>query len=79
MADVRSAGVFAIILDETQDISRHEQAALVLRYVSEDFAIQERFLGFHRVINTDGKSLYELLLMLFGRFDLDVRNVMLML
>ena len=41
LAKVRSAEVFGIIFDETQDISRHEQAALVLRYVSEDFAIQE--------------------------------------
>ena len=41
LAEVRSAEVFGIIFDETQDISRHEQAALVLRYVSEDFTIQE--------------------------------------
>ena len=50
LAEVRSAGVFGISFDETQDISRHEQAALVLRYVHDDFTIKERFLGFHRVV-----------------------------
>ena len=75
LAEVRSAEVFGIIFDETQDISRHEQAALVLRYVHDDFTIKEQFLGFHRVVQTDGESLYELILKLFGKFDLDVQNV----
>lgn len=75
LAEVRSAEVFSIIFDETQDISRHEQAALVLRYVTEDFAIKERFLGFHRVVRTDGESLYELIQTLFGKFGLDIQKV----
>ena len=46
IAEIKSAGVFALILDESLDISRHEQAAVVLRYVNSQFAVKERFIGF---------------------------------
>lgn len=31
--EVKEAQVFAIIADETQDIAKHEQVAIVLRYL----------------------------------------------
>uniref|UniRef100_A0A3B3R2M6 TTF-type domain-containing protein n=1 Tax=Paramormyrops kingsleyae TaxID=1676925 RepID=A0A3B3R2M6_9TELE len=36
---VLEAGIFALIADEAQDISRHEQVAVVLRYVDGDLAM----------------------------------------
>ena len=58
--EIKSAGIFALILDESLDISRHEQAAVVLRYVNPQFIVKERFVGFFRVVQTDGESLYRL-------------------
>lgn len=51
------ANIFNIILDETQDLSRHEQVAIILRYVNDDFCAIEAFLGFYKVENTDGLTL----------------------
>ena len=42
--------MFALILDESLDISRHEQAAVVLRYVNPQFAVNEKFIGFFMLL-----------------------------
>ena len=59
-------------MDETQDIAKHEQ---VLHYVADDFTAKERFLGFYRVTKTDGESLYNLILTVFNKFQLNIENV----
>lgn len=49
--------MFTLIADETQDISRHEQVAAVLRYVGSEFEVQESFVCFYRTTKTDGELL----------------------
>lgn len=45
---VHEAGIFALIADEMQDISMHEQVAMVLRSVDRDLAgCPESFIGFY--------------------------------
>ena len=53
IAEIKSAGAFALILDESLDISRHEQAAVVLRYENPEFAIKEEFVGFFRAVQVN--------------------------
>jgi len=49
------ANIYSIIVDETQDLSRHEQVTIIiLRYVNDDFCAIEAFLGFYKVESTDG-------------------------
>ncbi|XP_050056136.1 zinc finger MYM-type protein 1-like [Aphis gossypii] len=55
--EFKEAKVFAIIADETQDIGKHEQVAIVLRYVNEKLEVHESFVGFYRAKRTDGKTL----------------------
>ena len=43
------------------DISRLEQMSLCVRYVTNDFVINERFLGFWSTATTDGATLFILL------------------
>lgn len=52
--DVLIAGILSIIVDETQDLSRHEQVAIILRYVNNDFEPIEAFLSFYKSDSTDG-------------------------
>lgn len=59
--EVKKAGVFAIIGDETMDVSRLEQMSVCVRYVTNDFVINERFLGFWSTPTTDGATLFALL------------------
>lgn len=36
--NVLIANIFSTIVDETQDLSSHEQVAIILRYVNNDFS-----------------------------------------
>ncbi|XP_022161888.1 zinc finger MYM-type protein 1-like [Myzus persicae] len=55
--NVLIANIFSMIVDETQDLSRHEQVAIILRYVNTDFCPIEALLGFYIVESTDGLTL----------------------
>ena len=58
--DVHESGIFAVILDETSDISRIEQVSLCLSYIA-DGVKKETFIGFYKTKSTEGEVLYELL------------------
>lgn len=56
--NVLIANIFSIIVDETLHLSRHEQFAIILRYVNNDFSPIEAFLGFYKVKSTDGLTFF---------------------
>ena len=72
---IKEARMFALILDESLDISRHEQAAVVLRYVNPQFVVNENFIGFFRATKTDGESLYNLVQTVLRRLELNIDDV----
>ena len=39
-------GLFAVMVDDTRDVSDLEQMSLCLRYINSDFTVSETFLGF---------------------------------
>ncbi|XP_075085003.1 uncharacterized protein LOC107783855 [Nicotiana tabacum] len=53
---------FEILVDESKDISHHEQMALALRYVDKKGQVNEPFIGLVRVSDTFAKSLKEAVL-----------------
>jgi lipoprotein NlpI len=57
VADVKESEKFAIILDETSDISRTEQVALCLTYISKGTK-KEAFIGFYETESLEGEALY---------------------
>lgn len=59
-AEVKDAGVYSILADESKDSSKTEQMAIVVRYVDIKKAIiHERFLTFVKVSSLDAASLTE--------------------
>lgn len=72
---VKKSGIFSIIADETQDISKHEQVAVVLRYVEENMKIHESFVGFYRTERCDGEALALLLKSVILSLNLDITNL----
>lgn len=60
VSEIQSAGIFSIVVDETQDLSRHEQVSVFIRFVN-NLEPKEVILGFYRTKSTDGESLVELL------------------
>ncbi|XP_023750523.1 uncharacterized protein LOC111898858 [Lactuca sativa] len=51
--------VFSIIVDESSDVSKKEQMAMVLRYVNILIIVKERFIGVVHVKDTSSLSLKE--------------------
>ena len=72
--DVQESEMFAIILDETSDISRIEQVSLCLSYVADGIK-KETFVGFYETKSTEGEVLYELVKKAACDLNLDLQNV----
>ena len=75
MSEIKDAGVFSLILDDSLDISKHEQAAIILRYVNVQFTVKEHFLGFFHAVQTDGESLYCLVQSVLSNFKLSIQDI----
>ncbi|XP_014669630.1 PREDICTED: zinc finger MYM-type protein 1-like [Priapulus caudatus] len=54
--EVKDAGVFSILVDESKDVSKQEQISLVIRYFY-DGEIRESFLEFRAAFQLDAESL----------------------
>ncbi|XP_070029585.1 uncharacterized protein [Nicotiana sylvestris] len=66
---------FGILVDESKDISQHEQMALVLRYVDKKGQVNEPFIGLVRVHDTSTKSLKEAILSLLMKHSLSPSKI----
>ncbi|XP_031252128.1 uncharacterized protein LOC116110025 [Pistacia vera] len=62
--------LFAMMIDESRDISRNEQMAIVLRYVNKNGLVVECFLGVEHVTSTTTLSLKATLDNFFSRHGL---------
>lgn len=78
LQDVTSCSAFALIVDETEDISRVEQVSLCIRYCKVDkcdVTVQERFLGFLETPSTTGEALTQLLIQELSRLGLPIEKL----
>ena len=56
-SEVREAGAYSILCNETKDCSKQEQLSLMVRYVDNKAVIHEHFLTYMEVKDLDAKSL----------------------
>ncbi|XP_022183206.1 zinc finger MYM-type protein 1-like, partial [Myzus persicae] len=73
--DIRKANIYSILIDETQDLSRHEQVAFIIRHVDEVFEPKEVFLGFYKTNRTDGETLANLVKEVLRNNNLQIENL----
>ena len=57
LANIREASWYAILADETRDVSNHEQLSVSIRWVDESYTIHEDFIGLVHVLQTTADSL----------------------
>ena len=57
LVKIREANWYAIIADETRDVSNHEQLSLSIRWVDKSYLIHEDFVGLVHVLRTTADSL----------------------
>lgn len=75
--EVRERKCFAIIADETADISRIEQLSICLRTVTlteNKFEVQEKLFGFYAMDVCDGESLFLAIRDSLIRLDIDMKD-----
>ncbi|KAI5391632.1 hypothetical protein KIW84_076446 [Lathyrus oleraceus] len=67
--------LFAILIDESRDISVKEQMVVVIRYVNNEGKVIERFLGVVHVSNTSALTLKSGLESLFAKYGLSLSRI----
>lgn len=70
LALVQKAESYAIICDETADISRKEQFAFCIRFTRNPLEADEIFVGFYEVESTTSAALYSVIKDILLRFNL---------
>lgn len=73
--DIKKAKLFSILIDETQDLSRHEQVSFIVWYVDDMFQPHEVFLGFYKTNKTDSETLTNLIKEVLSKNDLKIENI----
>lgn len=74
--EVRDAGMFAVVVDGTTDITRREQEAISVRYVNADLKANEVFLGFYNLeTGTDGRSVADMVMDSLLRLNLPLSQL----
>ncbi|XP_028079332.1 zinc finger MYM-type protein 1-like [Camellia sinensis] len=68
-------GKFCILVDESEDESKREQMAIVLRFVDKYGFIKERFFDIVHVLNTTSATLKEKICIVLSRHNLGVQNI----
>ena len=74
IASIRNASVFAVLADETADVSCTEQVAICIRYVVKEdnkYTAQEDFIAFIPTRDTTGETLANIILTQISQLGLD--------
>ncbi|KAL9682817.1 hypothetical protein QQ045_014626 [Rhodiola kirilowii] len=67
--------VFALLVDESSDVSYKEQMAVILRFVDKSGTVKERFIGVIHVKDTSSASLKNAIDSLFSEHGLSLKSV----
>jgi len=73
--DVRNNGYFAVIVDETTDISTTEQVSICIRHVDDSINIYEDFLGVYATTKTDAGTLVTIIKDVLLRLNIPLSNM----
>ena len=67
--ELQSATCFSVMMDEASDFGHKEQVS-VIRYVDNNFFIQERLVNIEQTDSTDAESLFQIMLRSFSKVGL---------
>lgn len=71
---VREAKFYSIIVDETSDISVHEQISICIRYVDQQLQVHEIFFGFYETVSTTASTVFEIIKDSLHRLNFNVTD-----
>lgn len=74
LSEIRRAPFYAVMADETTDVSTLEQMSVNIRIVDDDMIVKEYFLGFYEVPETTSETLFIVLNDALLRFELRINK-----
>lgn len=74
VTEIRNAGKFAIIMDETTDASVSEQVSICFRHVSEKLEVNETFVGLYETVSTNAFTLFNIVDDVMKRFNISLTD-----
>ncbi|XP_022004596.1 zinc finger MYM-type protein 1-like [Helianthus annuus] len=66
--------VFALLVDESSDVSKKEQMAIVLQYIDTHGLVKERFVGLVHVMETSSSALKSAIDTFFAKYGLSFKR-----
>ena len=75
ITEVKLAGFYTVMMDETTDTSGKEQASLILRFVDKEEKVQERLVSVSCVEKTDAETLFKLVMDTLHSKGLEVSQI----
>lgn len=75
LQQIKNCDYYSIMVDETCDISVHEQVTFCIRTVNTNFEVIEDFIGLYETSNTEAKTLFEIVKDILVRLDLSTENL----
>lgn len=72
--EVQSSKYFALIVDSSPDVSHCDQLAVILRYVTTEGIIQERFVGYISSVGHSGECMEAAVLGVLQKLQIDIKN-----
>lgn len=74
IAEVKVTKYFSICIDSTPDMTHIDQLTFIIRYVSPEGLVEERFLKFLPISSHTGKALCDAVLTVLHEMDIDISN-----
>ena len=74
-ASLHTSTFYTLMADETTDMSNREQVVLCLRWVSDDFEVNEEFIGMYMVGSIDADTLFSVIQDVLRRLNLSMSKV----
>ena len=75
LEEIRKAVFYAILIDETPDVSRKEQISICFTVVSLELVSTEYFMGFYTTVSTKAETLFEIMKDILIRFQLPLNKL----
>ncbi|KYM96912.1 Zinc finger MYM-type protein 1 [Cyphomyrmex costatus] len=72
LLEIKTAKQYALICDETSDISRQEQISISVRIVPDNLSVKEIFLGFYATTDTKSDTFFTIIQDFLLRFNLNM-------
>ena len=74
LCDIHDAIIFAVLADETRDITNQEQLAICIRWVDAKFDIHEDLIGLVQLDSPTADSITKAIKDIFTRYSLPTCN-----